>query len=90
MSDDNVADGKLIRSSSLVSLLTMVSRAFGLLRDVVIANVFGAGAGADAFLSHCVSQIFFVGFLRRGHFLRLSCQCLQNTKSERLQGRYGY
>ena len=49
MSEDNVADGKLIRSSSLVSLLTMISRAFGLLRDVVIANVFGAGAGADAF-----------------------------------------
>ena len=29
--------------------MTMISRVFGLIRDVVIANFFGAGAGADAF-----------------------------------------
>ena len=49
MPEDSVKNGKLIRSSGVVSLLTMVSRVFGLLRDVVIANVFGSGAGADAF-----------------------------------------
>ena len=49
MPEDSVENGKLIRSSGVVSLLTMVSRVFGLLRDVVIANVFGSGAGADAF-----------------------------------------
>ena len=49
MPEDSAENGKLIRSSGVVSLLTMVSRVFGLLRDVVIANVFGSGAGADAF-----------------------------------------
>jgi len=29
--------------------MTFISRIFGLIRDVVIANIFGAGAGADAF-----------------------------------------
>lgn len=39
----------LLRSSGLVSLMTMLSRVLGLVRDMVIANQFGAGAGADAF-----------------------------------------
>ena len=47
MPKESVENGKLIRSSGVVSFLTMVSRVFGLLRDVVIANVFGSGAGAD-------------------------------------------
>ncbi len=39
----------LLRSSSLVGLMTLLSRVMGLLRDVVIAHSFGAGASADAF-----------------------------------------
>ena len=39
----------LLRSSGLVSAVTMVSRIFGLIRDMVIAYFFGASAGADAF-----------------------------------------
>jgi len=39
----------LLRSSSLVSAFTMLSRLLGLLRDMVFARVLGAGAGADAF-----------------------------------------
>jgi len=39
----------LLRSSSIVGAMTMISRVLGLARDVVIANFFGAGAGADAF-----------------------------------------
>lgn len=39
----------LLRSSSLVSVLTMLSRVLGLVRDMVFARVIGAGAGADAF-----------------------------------------
>ncbi|ABC32587.1 integral membrane protein MviN [Hahella chejuensis KCTC 2396] len=39
----------LLRSSGLVGLMTMLSRVLGLARDIVIANFFGAGAGADAF-----------------------------------------
>ena len=39
----------LLKSSGVVSLMTMVSRVFGLVRDMVIAYFFGAGAGADVF-----------------------------------------
>ena len=39
----------LLRSSSVVGSMTMLSRILGLVRDMVIARYFGAGAGADAF-----------------------------------------
>ncbi|MDO6825166.1 murein biosynthesis integral membrane protein MurJ [Marinobacter sp. 1_MG-2023] len=39
----------LLRSSGLVGVMTMLSRVLGLVRDMVIARYFGAGAGADAF-----------------------------------------
>jgi putative peptidoglycan lipid II flippase len=39
----------LLRSTSLVSLMTLISRMFGFVRDMVIAQLFGAQAGMDAF-----------------------------------------
>jgi len=39
----------LLRSASVFSSLTMVSRVFGLIRDQILAIVFGPGAGLDAF-----------------------------------------
>src|SRR5690554_8115046 len=39
----------LLRSSGVVGVMTMSSRVLGLIRDMVIARYFGAGAGADAF-----------------------------------------
>ncbi len=50
----------LIRSTAVVGGMTLVSRVLGFVRDMVIAGVFGAGAGADA---------FFVAF-RIPNFLR--------------------
>ncbi len=41
---------KLIKSGMIVSVMTLVSRVLGLIRDVVIANVMGAGAMSDVFL----------------------------------------
>ncbi|WP_274145096.1 murein biosynthesis integral membrane protein MurJ [Enterovibrio qingdaonensis] len=40
---------RLLRSGLIVSFMTMVSRVMGLVRDVVIANLMGAGAAADVF-----------------------------------------
>ena len=40
----------LLRSTSLVSAMTLMSRMLGFARDMVIANLFGAGAGMDAFI----------------------------------------
>ena len=39
----------LLRSTSLVSLMTFLSRVLGFARDMLMAYCFGAHAGADAF-----------------------------------------
>ena len=52
---------KLFKSGMIVSVMTLVSRVLGLVRDVVTANVLGAGAMADVFLM--VNRI--PNFLRR-------------------------
>lgn len=41
---------KLLRSGIIVSAMTFLSRILGLIRDVVIANLLGAGVAADVFL----------------------------------------
>ncbi|TXH94691.1 MAG: murein biosynthesis integral membrane protein MurJ [Rheinheimera sp.] len=52
---------KLLKSGMIVSVMTLISRVLGLVRDVVTANVLGAGAAADVFLM--VNRI--PNFLRR-------------------------
>ena len=39
----------LLRSSAVVSVMTLLSRILGMVRDMVVASYFGAGAAADAF-----------------------------------------
>ena len=41
---------KLIKSGLIVSVMTLISRVLGLIRDVVIANVMGTGVMADVFI----------------------------------------
>ncbi len=41
---------KLLKSGVLVSALTLVSRILGLIRDMIVASVLGAGAVSDVFL----------------------------------------
>lgn len=43
------ADDGLLKSSGVTGSMTMVSRVLGLVRDVVIARLFGVGEGVDAF-----------------------------------------
>ncbi|WP_220733448.1 murein biosynthesis integral membrane protein MurJ [Shewanella morhuae] len=40
---------KLLRSGMIVSAMTLISRVLGLIRDVVVANLMGAGTSADVF-----------------------------------------
>ena len=52
MTSSNVLVSKkqsLLRATSLVSLMTFMSRMAGFVRDMVVASFFGAGAGMDAF-----------------------------------------
>ncbi|NQD37687.1 murein biosynthesis integral membrane protein MurJ [Permianibacter sp. IMCC34836] len=41
--------GHLLRSGSIVSAMTLISRVLGLAREVVVANLMGAGMAADLF-----------------------------------------
>jgi putative peptidoglycan lipid II flippase len=41
---------RLLRSTSIVSSMTMISRLLGFARDVILATIFGAGAEFDAFV----------------------------------------
>jgi len=41
--------GRLLKSTVTVGWMTLISRILGLVRDIVIARVIGAGVGADAF-----------------------------------------
>ena len=41
---------ELLKSTSIVSVMTFFSRIVGFLRDMILAQMFGAGAGIDAFL----------------------------------------
>ena len=62
---------RLLKSGIIVSGMTLVSRVLGLVRDVVIAHLIGAGAAADVFFhSLTVSQTFYVVYLRKAHFLK--------------------
>ena len=47
---DSIVNANLIRKTSVVSGMTLISRVLGLLRDVVFARYFGAKIVMDAFL----------------------------------------
>lgn len=48
-SDGGKLSKSLIKSGVIVSAMTLISRVLGLVRDVVIANLMGAGTSADVF-----------------------------------------
>ena len=61
----------LWRSTFIVSAMTMLSRVLGLVRDVVLLNVFGAGKDFDTFVvafrilisfDDCLPKELFSGF----------------------------
>jgi len=59
---------KLIKSGIIVSTMTLISRVLGLVRDVVIANLMGAGAMADVFLFANKIPNFFRRLFAEGAF----------------------
>ncbi|MQL91330.1 hypothetical protein Taro_023943 [Colocasia esculenta] len=60
---DEVFPGELIRSAGLVGAATVASKILGLLREVVIASVFGVGPVATAFNHAVVLPRFCSSFL---------------------------
>ena len=79
----NSLSTKLLRSSVVVSLMTMLSRIFGLARDMVIAYFFGAAAGADAFFLAFRIPNFFRRLFAEGAFAQAFVPVLTDYKENR-------
>lgn len=58
----------LLRSTGIVSVFTLLSRVLGMVRDVVVAQYFGAGGGADAFFVAFKIPNFFRRLFAEGAF----------------------
>ncbi|QEM80551.1 murein biosynthesis integral membrane protein MurJ [Halomonas binhaiensis] len=77
----------LMRSGLVVGSMTMLSRMLGLVRDVVIAALLGAGQGADAFfvafkIPNFMRRLFAEGAFNQAFVPVLSEYSTQKTKAE--------
>ena len=70
-----------IRSSGIVSAMTFVSRILGLIRDFVIARLFGANELTDAFLVAFRIPNFFRRLFAEGAFSQAFLPILADTKA---------
>ena len=75
--------GRLLKSSLVVSSMTMISRVFGLARDMVIAYFFGAGTGADAFFLAFRIPNFFRRLFAEGAFSQAFVPVLSGYRKQR-------
>jgi putative peptidoglycan lipid II flippase len=73
----------LLKSSAVVSVMTMLSRVLGLLRDVVIANFVGASAAADAFFIAFKIPNFMRRLFAEGAFSQAFVPVLSEYRSQR-------
>lgn len=72
----------LFKSTAVVSSMTMVSRVFGLLRDMVFTRYFGADAGTDAFLVAFKIPNFLRRLFAEGSFSQAFVPVLTSVKTE--------
>ena len=77
--------GGLLRSSGIVGIMTMLSRVFGLARDVVVANLFGTSAGADAFFVAFKIPNFFRRLFAEGAFSQAFVPVLSEYRSSKAE-----
>jgi putative peptidoglycan lipid II flippase len=73
----------LLRSSAVTGSMTFVSRILGLVRDVVLARVFGPGDGADAFFLAFKIPNFLRRLFAEGAFNQAFVPVLSEYRSKR-------
>ncbi len=84
--DSPAKESSLLKSSGITGSMTMVSRLLGLVRDVVIARMFGAGDGADAFLFANKIPNFMRRLFAEGAFNQAFVPVLSEYRSTRSLG----
>lgn len=72
----------LFKSTAVVSSMTMLSRVFGLARDMVFTRYFGADAGTDAFLVAFKIPNFLRRLFAEGAFSQAFVPVLTEVKTE--------
>lgn len=74
---------KLFRSTSMVALMTMLSRLLGFVRDMVFAGIFGAGPAFDAFIVAFKIPNFMRRLFAEGAFSQAFVPILSEYKEQR-------
>lgn len=72
----------MLKSGIVVSSMTLISRVLGLIRDIVVANMLGAGASADIFLVANKIPNFLRRLFAEGAFAQAFIPVLTEVQSE--------
>ena len=73
---------RLLKSTAVVGTNTLLSRVLGLVRDIIIARLFGAEAGTDAFFVAFKIPNFFRRLFAEGAFSQAFVPVLTETKTK--------
>ncbi|MDD9892635.1 MAG: murein biosynthesis integral membrane protein MurJ, partial [Gammaproteobacteria bacterium] len=74
---------ELVRSTSVVSAMTLLSRVMGFVRDMVLAAFFGAGAAMDAFFVAFKIPNFLRRLFAEGAFSQAFVPVLSEYREQR-------
>ena len=74
---------KLLRSTSVVAGMTLVSRILGFVRDVILAQIFGAGAEMSSFIIALKLPNFMRRLFGEGAFAQAFVPVLSDLKTDR-------
>ena len=74
---------KLLKSTIIISVMTTISRVFGLIRDIVIAALFGPGLGIDVFIVSFRIPNFLRRLFAEGGFSQAFVPVLSEYKEHR-------
>ena len=77
--DMDSTDESLLRASGVTGSMTMFSRVLGLIRDIVIARIFGVTDAADAFFLANKIPNFCAAYLQKGLSIKHLFQCFLST-----------
>ncbi|WP_071873206.1 murein biosynthesis integral membrane protein MurJ [Atopomonas hussainii] len=77
------ATGGLLRSSAVVSVMTLLSRVLGMVRDMVVAAYFGSGSAADAFFVAFKIPNFLRRLFAEGAFAQAFVPVLAEYQTQR-------
>lgn len=75
--------GRLLRSTSVVGGMTLLSRIMGFVRDIVLAQIFGAGAAFDAFIIALKLPNFMRRLFGEGAFSQAFVPVMSEIKQQR-------